>query len=183
MKLAVPEMCGNLSNDQGLLLWNKSRNSKFRVLPPNDEPRCPDGFSYSTPYNTWDGSYGFDVVVSGGFHAIADVTGIYQKACMCPARTLDHRDVLIRLIVKGDQGAKHYEALCHLATGHVAQCGDNHAVPVLRWLYHEDMTFAVFPLMSEGFWLPWYYDFGEVLDVIEQLLEVCPTVSVKANCE
>jgi hypothetical protein len=58
--------------DQGLILWKKSTNSKFRVLPPNNEPRCPDGFSYSTVYNKWDGSYGFDVVVSWSFHAIAD---------------------------------------------------------------------------------------------------------------
>jgi hypothetical protein len=105
-----------------------------------------------------------------------DVAGISQTARMCPARTLDHRDVLIRLIVKGDQGAKHLEALRRLATGEVAQRGDNHAVPVLQWLYHEDMTFAVFPLMSEGLCLPWYYDFGEVLDVVAQLLEVCPCV-------
>jgi hypothetical protein len=51
--------------------------------------------------------------------------------------------------------------------------GLNHAVPVLQTLKNDrDMVFNVFPLMSEGFFFPWYHKFSEVLDVIEQVLEV-----------
>ena len=53
--------------------------------------------------------------------------------------------------------------------------GSNHAVPVLREMMHEvhdDMIFAVFPLLSMGFDYPWFYRFSEVLDAVEQVLEV-----------
>jgi hypothetical protein len=83
---------------------------------------------------------------------------------MCPAQTPDNREVLIRLIVKGDKGTQHLEALRRLATGYVAQRGDNHVTPVLQWHSYEDMTFAVFPLMSGGFDRPWFYDFKEILN-------------------
>jgi hypothetical protein len=54
--------------DHGFLLWNKS--SQLRLIPPNDEPRCPDGFSYRTVYDK-ESRYGFNAAVSEGFHAIA----------------------------------------------------------------------------------------------------------------
>ena len=37
---------------------------------------------------------------------------------------------------------------------------------------HDDMIFAVFPLLSMGFDYPWFYRFSEVLDAVEQVLEV-----------
>ena len=50
-----------------------------------------------------------------------------------------------------DRGERHRIALSRLGTGDNALRGTNHTVPVLRELVHEDMIFAVFPLMSWGF--------------------------------
>ena len=71
-----------------------------------------------------------------------------------------------------DRGERHRMSLSHLATGHNALRGTNHAVPVLQELLHDDMIFAVFPLLSRGFNHPWFYRFSEVLGAVEQILEV-----------
>jgi hypothetical protein len=91
---------------------------------------------------------------------------------MCPARTLDDRDVLIRLVAKGDDGLNHLEALRRLAIGSVGSRGDNHTVPVLRIITLGDMTFAIFPLMASGFTDGWYNQLHETIDAATQLLEV-----------
>ena len=46
---------------------------------------------------------------------------------------------------------------------------------MLREIVLDDMIFAVFPLMNEGFHGPWYYDFGELIDAVDQVLEVQST--------
>ena len=71
-----------------------------------------------------------------------------------------------------DRGERHRNALSRVATGDNALRGTNHAVPVLRELVHEDMVFAVFPLLSFGFDYPWFYHFSEVLNAVKQVLEV-----------
>jgi hypothetical protein len=71
-----------------------------------------------------------------------------------------------------DRGERHRMSLSRVATGDNALRGTNHAVPVLRELVHDDMIFAVFPLLSMCFTFPWYYRFSEVLNAIEQVLEV-----------
>jgi len=70
-----------------------------------------------------------------------------------------------------DRGERHRLALARLATGTNALRGDNHVLPVLQEIFHEDMIFMVFPLMSLGFSYPWYYRFSEVFDAVEQILE------------
>ena len=71
-----------------------------------------------------------------------------------------------------DRGERHRMSLSRVATGDNALRGTNHAVPVLRELEHDDMIFAVFPLLSMGFNWPWFYRFSEVLNAVEQVLEV-----------
>jgi hypothetical protein len=68
----------------------------------------------------------------------------------------------------------HRKALERLAIGHTAALGENHVLPILDKIEHEDMIFYVFPLMSEGFSEPWYYSFHEGIDACEQVLEVGP---------
>jgi len=41
----------------------------------------------------------------------------------------------------------------------------------LRELVHDDMIFAVFPLLGTGFDSPWFYRFSEVINAVEQVLE------------
>ena len=71
-----------------------------------------------------------------------------------------------------DRGERHRTSLSRLATGDIALLGNNHVVPVLQELVHDDMIFAVFPLLSWGFDYPWFYRFTKVLDAVEQVLEV-----------
>ena len=71
-----------------------------------------------------------------------------------------------------DRGERHRMSLSRVATGDNALQGRNHAVPLLQELVHDDMIFAVFPLLSMGFNWPWYYNFSEVLNDVEQVLEV-----------
>ena len=70
-----------------------------------------------------------------------------------------------------DRDERHFAALSRLGTGDNALRGDNHIVPVLKEIVHEDTTFVVFPLMASGFDYPWYYHFSEVLNAVEQILE------------
>lgn len=46
--------------------------------------------------------------------------------------------------------------------------GDNHAPPVLRELVHDDMVFAIFPLVSDGFSV----DYERVEDVFKAMTDV-----------
>jgi hypothetical protein len=63
-----------------------------------------------------------------------------------------------------------------LAVGHTAALGENHVLPVLDKIEHEDMVFYVFPLLEEGFSNPWYFSFNDVIDACEQVLEVSECV-------
>ncbi|KAF8526983.1 kinase-like domain-containing protein [Hysterangium stoloniferum] len=139
----------------GLILWIPSR--EFRLKPPNSNERCPDPFAYRVPFTDKCAYYGpaFDHI----------------KTLMCPARTMDDRDVLIRLVAKGEDGMSHLEALRRLAVGNVGSRGDNHTLPVLRLISLADMTFAVFPLMGDRFTCPWYHQLRETIDTAIQLLE------------
>ncbi|KAF8514690.1 hypothetical protein BU17DRAFT_52359 [Hysterangium stoloniferum] len=140
--------------EHGLILWVTS--SEHRLKPPNSNERCPDPFSYQTGFSD-------ESIYDVGFDLI--------KTLMCPARTLDDRDVLIRLVAKGQDGLNHLEALRRLAVGNVGSRGDNHTVPVLRLISLADMTFAVFPLMGDRFIIPWYHQLHETTDAAMQLLE------------
>ena len=50
-----------------------------------------------------------------------------------------------------DRGERHRVPLSRVATDDNALHGSNHAVPVLCELVHDDMIFAVFPLLLKGF--------------------------------
>ena len=76
------------------------------------------------------------------------------------------------MAISEDRGERHRMSLSWVATGDSALRGSNHAVPVLRELVHDDMIFAVFPLLSRCFTWPWFYRFSEVLNAVEQVLEV-----------
>ncbi|KAF8520610.1 kinase-like domain-containing protein [Hysterangium stoloniferum] len=140
--------------EQGLILWVTSRD--YILRPPNDNERCPDPFAYRIGVS--------DEIDHKPFFALI-------KNSMCPARTLDDRDVLIKLVAKGNDGLNHLEALRRLAIGSVGSRGDNHTVPVLRIITLEDMTFVIFPLMAPGFTLGWYNQLHETIDAATQLLE------------
>jgi hypothetical protein len=158
--------------EQGYIFWVTSTVTAHYRKPPNDNERCPDPFAYRT--DEVKGKPGFALTVSVLRCSIfySGYLLSYQMGTRYPARTLDDRDVLIKLISKGNDGLNHLEALRRLAVGNVGSRGDNHTVPVLRLIVLQDMTFAVFPLMSEGFTTGWYDELHETIDAAIQLLEV-----------
>lgn len=71
-----------------------------------------------------------------------------------------------------DRGTRERDALSRLTVGDNASRRDNHVIPILEQIEHNDMLFYVFPLLSLGFSHPWYLNFTELLDAIDQVLEV-----------
>ncbi|KZV83852.1 hypothetical protein EXIGLDRAFT_807812 [Exidia glandulosa HHB12029] len=142
----------------GITLWNAGENAN--MSPPDDRVRAPDGFFYRTA-QPWDPSF----FHRGGFSL--------RLPTVCPGRTTDGRDVVIRITSIGDDCAHHRIALKRLATGNVATLIGNHTVPVLQWLTLENITFAVQPMLS------WedptseycYEDVEDLLKTMIQMLE------------
>jgi len=126
---------------------------------PDNTPRAPDPFVYSTPYQKGPPPFNMTLFFS-------------KNSITCAARTADNRDVVIRLMAIGqDRGEGHRLALSRLATDDNALTGPNHTIPVLDELVHRDMVFAVFPKLDDWALLPWYYSFSEVLDSVTQTVE------------
>lgn len=86
-----------------------------------------------------------------------------------PARSPTNIDVMIRLVVKGDEGKEHLKVLRYLANDKSPR---NHSLPLLELIEHEDMVFAVFPLVCESTMCPYYETVSEVFNMLEQLFEV-----------
>ena len=55
----------------------------------------------------------------------------------------------------------------------VASFGDNHALPVLREIVHDDMIFVFFPLVSDGF----FHHYERVEDAFKAMTDVLEVVS------
>lgn len=92
------------------------------------------------------------------------------------ARTTEGKDVIIRIVVFGDEGRNHLDVLRDVATPPEVAL-KSHGTPMLQELQKDDMTFAVFPLVfSDGYeysqQAPWDKRVSEVLDAMEQLLSV-----------
>ncbi|KZW02847.1 hypothetical protein EXIGLDRAFT_828981 [Exidia glandulosa HHB12029] len=138
----------------GYELWVARPRSEY--FPPDNRDRAPDGFFYLHP---------------------DDPTNVKRfpttRPCLCPARTRDGRDVMLRVISIGASGIQHKRALERVSTGNVASVIGNHAIPVLQWLTLNDITFAVFPMLSV-FDAAMVYDFqnvGELMETMVQMLE------------
>ena len=98
---------------------------------------------------------------------------LFQRNIHCAATTDDERHVVIRLIKKGDQGDTHLQVLRRIASGWVASFGDNHALPVLREIVHDDMVFVLFPLVSDGF----FHHYERVEDAFKAMTDILEVVS------
>lgn len=98
-----------------------------------------------------------------------------KLATLCPGRTKDGRDVVIRITSIGDDSANHRLALERLSTGNVASLIGNHTVPVLQWLTLENIKFAVQPMLSpeDPTSEYCYEDVEDLLRTMLQMLEVC----------
>ncbi|KZV92670.1 hypothetical protein EXIGLDRAFT_674856, partial [Exidia glandulosa HHB12029] len=139
----------------GITLW-RGTTSSF-LVPPDLRPRAPDGFAYYHPDMLEGPPRKFS-------HLYAD---------LCPGRTIDGRDVMIRIVSIGDEKSQQQIALERLASGNVASVIGNHAIPVLQWLKFENVTFAILPYLSiadpTGYW-PWE-NVDDLFDSLTQMIE------------
>ena len=98
---------------------------------------------------------------------------------MRAARTRDGLDVIIRVIVIGNEGHDHLKILRTAATGENSLLSTNHTLPMIMEFQFEDIVFGVFPKVGAemfdafGFWPN--NSVGDIIDMLMQMLEVCLT--------
>ena len=95
---------------------------------------------------------------------------------MRAARTRDGLDVIIRVIVIGEEGYDHLKILKTIATGENSLLSTNHTLPMFMEFQFEDIVFGIFPkvgaemLDAFGFWAN--NSVGDIVDMLMQTLEV-----------
>lgn len=194
----------------GLALWEEPPNypdwGYYRLRQPKGIERAPDGFSYLSEYYP-DGSpstmgdffpqivrrtatsFLLSILKLSCFMPSAPRALRSQNPIMCPARTTDGRDVMIRLVcISGDpspSGARHLSILRQIAKGHVACIGNNHIVPVLQELTDTErgLTFVVQPKLYWLDTLPNWYSAREAADFVVQIFEVSPAYYNSPRCK
>ena len=98
------------------------------------------------------------------------------------ARTRDGLDVVIRVIVIGNEGHDHLKILRTIATGENSLFSNNHALPMFAELQFEDIIFGIFPII--GGEMRYAYDswtknsVGDIIEMLMQMLEVSFTFHV-----
>ena len=95
---------------------------------------------------------------------------------MRAARTQDGLDVIIRVIVIGNEGHSHLKILRTIATGENSLLITNHTLPMFMEFQFEDIVFGIFPMvgakMSKAFGCWPKNSVGDIIDMLMQMLEV-----------
>ncbi|KAG6915905.1 hypothetical protein DXG01_009372 [Tephrocybe rancida] len=99
----------------------------------------------------------------------------YWTPLLRATRTAQGQDVIIRVIVVGDEGREHLEVLRRVAAGPRALLCENHVLPMLRELCFRHVVFGVFPRAAGDVRYAWQ-DFyrnsvGDIVDFVLQMLE------------
>ena len=101
------------------------------------------------------------------------------------ARRRDGLDVVIRVIVIGNEGHDHLKILRTIATGENSLFSNNHALPMFAEFQFEDIIFGIFPKVgADGGQLTELYDewtknsVGDIFEMLMQMLEVSFTFHV-----
>ncbi|THU93588.1 hypothetical protein K435DRAFT_903331, partial [Dendrothele bispora CBS 962.96] len=110
---------------------------------------------------------------------VGSVRGLRDFLSMNPlsytAQNKEGSSVVIRVISIKQDGLEHLDILRKLATGHSSLLVENHTLPMLQELQHQDIIFGIFPLvgadmrMSIGFWAE--NSVGDIMDMLMQALE------------
>ncbi|KAI0647600.1 kinase-like domain-containing protein [Trametes meyenii] len=108
--------------------------------------------------------------------SILDPTEIRRNTALIrPARSVDGRDVVVRVICVGSEGKNHLEVLKCMSRGLCSQATPNHALPLIELFQLEDVVLGVFPRVGHtllGLYDSWAENsVGDVVDVIMQCLE------------
>ena len=98
------------------------------------------------------------------------------------ARARDGLDVVIRVIVIGNEGHDHLKILRTIATGENSLFSNNHALPMFAEFQFEDVIFGIFPKVggeitdAYGYWAK--NSVGDIIEMLMQMLEVSFTSPV-----
>ena len=113
------------------------------------------------------------------------MSDIYEKNGSSRAgRTRDGLDVVIRVIVIGNEGHDHLKILRTIATGENSLLSNNHALPMVAEFQFEDIIFGIFPKVGGeitymyGYWPK--NSVGDIIEMLMQMLEVSFTFHVLA---
>ena len=107
----------------------------------------------------------------------------YEKNSLSrTGRTRDGLDVIIRVIVIGNEGHDHLKILRTLATRENSLLSNNHALPMFAEFQFEDIIFGIFPKVggelidAYGYWAE--NSVGDIIEMLMQMLEVSFTFHV-----
>ncbi|KAG6889432.1 hypothetical protein C0995_001200 [Termitomyces sp. Mi166 len=99
----------------------------------------------------------------------------YSNPLSRAVRTREGHDVILRVIVIGQEGHENLQILRKLATGALSLCSENHTLPMFAELQFEDIIFGVFPkaggcvVDALGAWPR--NSTGDLVDMLLQMLE------------
>ena len=166
--------------DAGFTLWTHAYASIFRS--PDRTYPLSSGFGYARTddpdqVGTVTNLRRFQFPVCLFYVSTLPLSDIYKKNGLArPARTRDGLDVVIRVIVIGDEGHDHLKILRTIATGEKSLFSDNHTLPMFAEFQFEDIIFGIFPkvggelLSAYGFWAK--NSVGDIIEMLMQMLEV-----------
>ena len=109
--------------------------------------------------------------------SILPLSDIYEKNGLSrAARTRDGLDVVIRVIVIGDEGHDHLKILRTIATGENILFSNNHALPMFAEIHFEDIIFGIFSIIGGEMCCAYEYwpknSVGDIIEMLMQMLEV-----------
>ncbi|PPR07268.1 hypothetical protein CVT26_012428 [Gymnopilus dilepis] len=142
----------DLFYSSGYTLWERRKSRSYEQVPPNKNPRAPDGFSYAMSTE-------------------ADKPWVSTSTKLHAARTKDNRDVVIVLLSDGVRGISATRSLEIVGRGLNAALFNNHTLPVLEWLRQDNLVFGVFPMVGRWYDLPWFGSIGNILEFMGQIIE------------
>ena len=172
--------------DAGFTLWTHSYACNFRS--PDGTYPLSSGFGYArTDDADQIGSVSrlrrFLFPVCLFYGSTLPLSDVYKKNGLArPARTRDGLDVVIRVIVIGDEGHDHLKILRTIATGEKSLFSDNHTLPMFAEFQFEDIIFGIFPKVggevkcAYGYWAK--NSVGDIIEMLMQMLEVSFTFHI-----
>ena len=166
--------------DAGFTLWTHAYASVFRS--PDRTYPLSSGFGYARTddpdqVGKVTNLRRFEFPVCLFYVSTLPLSDIYKKNGLArPARTRDGLDVVIRVIVIGDEGRNHLKILRTIATGEKSMFSNNHTLPMFQEFQFEDIIFGIFPkvggelLSAYGLWAK--NSVGDIIEMLMQMLEV-----------
>ncbi|KAI0360320.1 hypothetical protein OH77DRAFT_672826 [Trametes cingulata] len=143
----------------------RGRGDYGYLAPPKDTDTTCNGFAFAPVHRGW-----------GAGSRLAELSGFFSPNSLNrPARSLDGRDVVIRVICVASEGRSQLEVLQHISRGPISQATPNHAIPLFELFELEDVTLGVFPRVGLNLfdaYNSWAENsVGDVVDMIMQGLE------------